>query len=87
MTRRPISPTTEQPAEHEKGETFEARLMEGAIADEAARPLEEMKEATPLVEKKDEHKRRDVTLAKLSAEEDWQGIVAPDPAFYFKDNG
>jgi hypothetical protein len=31
--------------------------------------------------------RRDETLAKPSAEEDWQGVVAPDPAFYLKDNG
>ena len=31
--------------------------------------------------------RRDETLAKPSAEKDWQGMVGPDPAFYLKDNG
>jgi hypothetical protein len=36
---------------------------------------------------KGERKRREETLAKASAKEDWQGIVAPDPAFYLKDNG
>jgi hypothetical protein len=34
-----------------------------------------------------EPNRRDETLAKQSAEEDWQGIVVPAPAFYIKDNG
>jgi hypothetical protein len=29
--------------------------------------------------------RRDETLAKASDEEDWQGMVTPDPAFYLKD--
>jgi hypothetical protein len=43
-----------------------------------------MNAATPLVEK-DEHKRKDETLAKPSAEEDWQEMVAPDPAFYLND--
>jgi hypothetical protein len=36
---------------------------------------------------KDERKRRYETLAKASAEENWQGMVAPDPAFYLKGNG
>ena len=36
---------------------------------------------------KDEPNRRDETLAKPSAKEDWQGMVGPDPAFYLKDNG
>jgi hypothetical protein len=35
----------------------------------------------------DERNRRDETLAKPSAKEDWQGMVGPDPAFYLKDNG
>jgi hypothetical protein len=36
---------------------------------------------------KDEPNRSDETLAKPSAEKDWQGMVGPDPAFYLKDNG
>ena len=84
MTRHPIWPTTEQPPEHEKGETFEARPMEGAIAGEA-RPCEEMSARTLLVEK-DQHKRRDETLAKPSAKEAWQGMLATDPASYLKDH-
>jgi len=31
--------------------------------------------------------RRDETLAKSTAEEDWQGMVAPGPAFYLKISG
>ena len=34
---------------------------------------------------KDEPNRRDETLAKASDEEDWQGMVTLDPAFYLKD--
>jgi hypothetical protein len=45
-----------------------------------------MNAATPLVEK-DEHKRRDETLAKPSPEEDRRGMVVPDLAFYLKDGG
>ncbi len=36
---------------------------------------------------KDEPNRREETLAKARVEEeDWQGMVGPDPAFYRKDN-
>ncbi len=35
----------------------------------------------------DEPNRRDETLAKPSAEKDWQGMVSPEPTFYLKDNG
>ena len=35
----------------------------------------------------DERNRRDETLAKPSAKEDWQGRVGADPVFYLKDNG
>jgi hypothetical protein len=34
-----------------------------------------------------ESSRRGATLAKQSAEEYWQGMIAPDPAFYLKDDG
>jgi hypothetical protein len=30
-------------------------------------------------------KRKEETLAKASAKEDWHGMVALDPAFYLKD--
>jgi hypothetical protein len=36
---------------------------------------------------KGERKRSEETLTKASAKEDWQGMVAPDPVFYLKDNG
>ena len=36
---------------------------------------------------KDEPNRSDETLAKPSAEKDWQGMVGTDPAFYRKDTG
>ena len=34
-----------------------------------------------------EPNRRDETLAKPSAEKDWRGMDAPDPAFYLRGNG
>jgi hypothetical protein len=36
---------------------------------------------------KDEPNRRDETLAKPSAEKDWQGMVGPEPTSYLKDGG
>jgi hypothetical protein len=87
MSRRPTSLKTGS-VEHKKGGPFGSEInvrgdrgggSKGAGRDErnhAARGS------------KDKRNRRDETLAKASVEEDyWQGMVAPDPAFYLKDNG
>jgi hypothetical protein len=66
-------------------ELLEARPMEEGITGEAARVRDERNHAAR--GSKDERKRRDETLAIASVEEDWQGMVAPDPASYLKDNG
>jgi hypothetical protein len=63
-----------------------ARPMEAAIAAEAKAVRRDERENTARGSK-GERKRREETLAKASAKEDWQGMVAPDPAFYLKDNG
>ena len=67
-------------------ELLEARPMEEAIAAEAKAVRRDERENTARASK-GERKRREETLAKASAKEDWQGMVAPDPAFYLKDNG
>ena len=47
-----------------------------------------MNARTPLVVDLRVSAKGEGTPQKASAEEDyWQGIVAPDPAFYLKDNG
>jgi len=63
--------------------------MKQAIAGEPARPREDLNAPTPLVDLRTSAIIEEVkTLAKASAEEDyWQGMVAPDLAFYLKDNG
>ena len=65
---------------------MEARPMEEAIAGEARVVRRDERENTARGSK-DERKRREETLAKPSVEEDRQGMLAPDPAFYLKDNG
>jgi hypothetical protein len=65
---------------------LEARPIEEAIATEVTPVRRDECEYTAWGSK-DERQRRNETLAKASAEEDWQGMVAPDPAFYLKDNG
>ena len=69
---------------------MEARPMEEAeeaIAGEAKSVRRDERENTARRGSKDERKRREQTLAKPSVEEDyWQGMIAPDPAFYLKDN-
>jgi hypothetical protein len=60
--------------------------MEEAIAGEAKAVRRDERENTARGST-DERKRRDETLAKASVEEDQQGMVTPDPAFYLKDNG
>ena len=68
---------------------MEARPMEEAeeaIAGEAKSVRRDERENTARGSK-DERKKSEETLAKPSVEEDyWQGMVAPDPAFYLKDN-
>jgi hypothetical protein len=58
------------------------------IAGEATLVRREECENTTRRGSKGERKRREEIPAKTSAEEDyyWQGMVAPDPAFYLKDN-
>jgi len=58
--------------------------MEETIADEAKVVRRDERENTARGSK-GERKRREETLAKASVEEDWQGMVAPDPDFYLKD--
>jgi hypothetical protein len=65
---------------------LKARPMEETIAAEAKVVRRDERENTARGLKGD-HKRREETRAKASVEEDWQGMVAPDPAFYLKDNG
>ncbi len=65
---------------------MEARPMEATIAAEAKAVRRDERENTARGSK-GERKRKEETLAKASAKEDWQGMVAPDPAFYLKDNG
>jgi hypothetical protein len=62
-----------------------ARPMEEAIAAEAKAVRRDERENTARGSK-DEPNRREETLAKASVKEDWQGMVALDPAFYLKDN-
>ena len=65
---------------------MEVRAMEEAIAGETAMPPEKMRSATPLVDRRTSIKEEAKTLTKGSVEEDWQGIVITDPAFYLKDD-
>ena len=65
---------------------MEARPMEEAIAGEARVVRRDERENTARGSK-DERTRREETLAKPSVEEDWQGMVAINPAFYLKDGG
>jgi len=58
--------------------------MEEAIAAEAKAVRRDERENTARGYK-GERRRSEET--KASAKEDWQGMVAPDPAFYLKDNG
>jgi len=60
--------------------------MEEAISGEAAMPPEKMSAATPLVNRRTSTKEEAKTLTKGSVEEDWQGMVITDPAFYLKDD-
>jgi hypothetical protein len=60
--------------------------MEEAVAAEAKAVRRDERENTARGSK-GERKEREETLAKPSVEEDWQGMVVPDPAFYHKDNG
>jgi hypothetical protein len=64
---------------------MEARPMEATIAAEAKAVRDERENTAR--GSKGERKRKVKTLAKASAKEDWQGMVAPDPAFYLIDNG
>ena len=68
-------------------ETRPMEEAEEAIAGEAKAVRRDERENTASGSK-DERKKSEETLAKPSVEEDyWQGMVAPDPAFYLKDNG
>jgi hypothetical protein len=58
--------------------------MEETIAAEAKVVPRDERENTARGSK-DEPNRREDTLAKPRVEEDWQGVVAPDPAFYLKE--
>jgi hypothetical protein len=79
MTQYPTLPQTE-PAEHKRRERLlEARPMEEAIAGEAARPPEEMNATTLLMDRRTSAKEEE-TLAKVSVEEDRQGMVANLPS-------
>jgi hypothetical protein len=46
-----------------------------------------MNARTPLVDLRTSAKAETKTLPKASVDEDWQEMVAPDPAFYLKDSG
>lgn len=61
--------------------------MEGVIAGEAGRSREVMGVTMPLADLRTSAREGAETLAKGSVEEDWQGMVIPDPAYYFRDSG
>jgi hypothetical protein len=87
MSRASLRQTQNPPA-YRREDLLEARPIEETIAGEARVVRRDERANSARRGSKGERKRREGTPQKASAEEDyWQGIVAPDPAFYLKDNG